>query len=661
MPPANLAQTLQSAIQHHQAGRLAQAEAIYREVLVGYPNSADALHYLGVIAHQRGRNDVAVELIGRAATLAPGSATIHGNLGEVLRHLGRLDDAIACFRRALELEPGLAAAHNNLGNVLKTQGQLNAAATCFQQALALNPDSAEAHSNLGNIYRERNRFAEASACYQRALALKPDSGEILDNLGIALRELGRLDEALACHQRALTLKPDLANAHNNLGGLLKDRGQLDEAIASYRRAIALQPHRADIHSNLILALHYRSGHESEVIAAELRSWNRQHARPHAKSIAPHANDRSPERRLRIGYVSPDFRAHAVGWFLQPLFAAHDPQTFEIFGYSITANPDAITADLQSHCAGWREIAARTDDDVARMIRADRIDVLVDLALHTARNRLPIFARQPAPVQATYLAYPGNSGLETIGYRITDLHLDLPDRSDPAGAELPVRLPETYWCYQPNLRRVAELTPLPANHTGHLTFGCLNNFCKITPAVLEVWGRLLQAVPAARLLLHAQPGSHRDSLQQLFSRQGVDPRRLEFVGRVAEAQYFQQYQAIDIALDPFPFPGGTTTCDALWMGVPVISLAGPTPLTRGGLSILSNVGLPELAAHSIDGYIEIAARLADDLPRLAALRASLRERMQKSPLMDAPRFTRGVEAAYRAIWRTWCAPASAAPT
>jgi predicted O-linked N-acetylglucosamine transferase (SPINDLY family) len=258
------------------------------------------------------------------------------------------------------------------------------------------------------------------------------------------------------------------------------------------------------------------------------------------------------------------------------------------------------------------------------------------------------------VQATYLAYPGNSGLESIDYRITDVHLDPFDHEVRPGTEQPIRLPDTYWCYQPIIDPFPDVTPLPALTAGHVTFGCLNNLCKVTPATLAAWCRLLVAVPQARLFLHARAGDHRSRLHDLFARNGVDSHRLRFVDSVPQAQYFQSYQSIDIGLDPFPFPGGTTTCDSLSMGVPVISLAGPTPVTRGGLTLLSNIGLPELVAHSVDKYIEIAAGLACDLPRLASLRASLRYRMQRSPLMDAPRFARAVEAAYRAMWCRWCA-------
>lgn len=645
---------LHRAIEHHQAGRLAQAEGLYREILAQVPDCSDALHYLGVIAHQRGHHDVAVGLISRAAILAPGDPAIHSNLGEACRQLNRLDEAVASFRRALALQPDYPQALSNLGNALVTQGRLDEAITCFRRALELQPGFANAHNNLGIPLMEQGRWDEALACFRQALALQPDFAAARNNLGKLYRDRGQLDAAAGCFEQALALRPDFAEAHNNLGGVFKDRGQLAEALACYRRALALRPRYSTAHSNLILALHYRSGDDAGVIDAELRRWNDQHSGPLVKFIQFHANDRSLDRRLRIGYLSPDFRSHPVGWFLRPLFAAHARQSFELFCYSNGRCADDVTAQLRCHADGWHDVAGQSDQEVANLIRQDRIDILVDLALHTAGNRLPVFAHKPAPVQATYLGYPGKSGLDAVDYRITDPYLD-PSEIRPAdGPEQPVLLPETYWCYQPIVHPSPEVAPLSALAAGYVTFGCMNNFCKVTPATLDAWCRLLAAVPNSLLLLHAPPGSVRSRLHELFSRNGIKPNRLRFADQISIAQYFQSYHAIDIALDPFPFPGGTTTCDALWMGVPVITLAGPTPVTRGGSSLLSNIGLPELIAHSVDDYLRKAAALARDLPRLVTLRAGLRDRMLRSPLMDAPRFARAVEGAYRSMWRQWCA-------
>jgi predicted O-linked N-acetylglucosamine transferase (SPINDLY family) len=372
----------------------------------------------------------------------------------------------------------------------------------------------------------------------------------------------------------------------------------------------------------------------------------------AKLIEPHLNDRSPQRRLRIGYVSPDFRFHPVGRFLLPLLETHDRGNFEIFCYASVDVPDALTDRCRAYTDAWRDVRDLSDEQLAQVVRRDRIDVLVDLTMHMAQNRLLLFARKPAPVQVTYLAYCGTTGLETMDYRLTDPHLDPPGGDERFYSERSVRLPETYWCYRPTIE-TPPVNPLPALAAGHVRFGSLNNFCKATPPTLAAWGRLLQAVPVSRLLLSARAGSHRDRVRGLLGEQGVASERVDFVDIQPVAEYFALYQQIDVALDPFPYGGGTTSCDALWMGVPVVSLAGQTAVGRGGLSILTNVGLPDLAARDAGHYVQVAAELAQDLPRLSDLRATLRERMRNSPLMDAPRFARSVEAAYREMWRRWC--------
>lgn len=366
----------------------------------------------------------------------------------------------------------------------------------------------------------------------------------------------------------------------------------------------------------------------------------------------HSNDRSPNRRLRIGYVSPDFCGHPVAQFLLPLLETHDHRQFEVFAYSSVLVPDAVTERCRTAVNVWRAASRLSDEELAAAVRADQIDVLVDLSMHMAGNRMLVFARKPAPVQVTYLAHCGTTGLETIDCRLTDPHLDPPGANDRFYSEESVRLPETYWCYRP-LADSPPVGSLSDAGTSSVMFGCLNNFCKVSEPTLQAWCRLLCAVPRSRLLLHARRGTHRDRVVSRLNNQGVRCDRLTFVDFLPTHEYLQLYQQIHVALDPFPYGGGTTTCDALWMGVPVVSLAGQTAVGRSGLSILSNVGLPELVASDADQYVRIAAELAGDRPRLALLRDTLREQIRKSPLMDAPRFTRAVETAYREMWRRWC--------
>jgi protein O-GlcNAc transferase len=335
-----------------------------------------------------------------------------------------------------------------------------------------------------------------------------------------------------------------------------------------------------------------------------------------------------------------------------LIAAHDPARVAAYCYSDVRRPDAVTALFQQHATRWRNTLGLADDRMAQLIREDQIDILVDLTMHMAQNRLLLFARKPAPVQVTYLAYCSTTGLDAIDYRLTDPHLDPPGTNDAIYSERSIHLSETYWCY-PLQAGSPEVGPSPASSSGAVTFGCLNNFAKLSPDALSLWIELLRRLPNARLILHAEHGNHRQRVLDRLAQNGIDPQRLNFAAKGPIADYFQLYNQIDIALDPFPYTGGTTTCDALWMGVPVVTLSGQTAVGRSGVSLLNNIGLSELIAKTPEQYIQIATDLANDLARLSGLRRTLRPRMQASPLMDVPRFTRHMEAAYRQMWQNWC--------
>jgi len=722
-------QALEIAVQHHQAGRLADAEALYRQILAVEPNNADALHLLGVVALQVGRHDLAVESIRNAVVLDPNNPIANSNLGEAyhaldrldeavisyrralqlspnfpaahnklgnalkdrgqlgeavqayrraieqkrdypdahinlgiaLRARGEVDEAIASYRRALELEPHVPAAHNNLGNALKDRGQLDPAIEAYRRALELKPDYAAAHYNLGVALRAQGQFDEAIAAYRRALELNPNSPEAYNNLGNALRDRAQFDQAVDAYRCALELKPDFLEAHNNLGVALKDLGQIDEAVAAYRRSLQLQHDDPAIHSNLIYTLHFHPGHDARTIREEHQRWSRRFGDPVKQFLVPHSNARSQGRRLRVGYVSPDFRDHPVGRYVLPLFESHDRERYDIFCYSGVLEPDSITDRLRALAAGWRNTLGVSDAQLAETIREDEVDVLVDLAMHTAGNRLPLFARQPAPVQMTWLAYPGSTGLPSIGYRLTDARIDPPGShggGTARSAEEPVRLPDCWCCYQPTVDS-PEVNPLPARSTKRVTFGSMNHVAKVNEGALALWARVLDAVKGSQLLMLSPEGRTRERVLAFFNARGIAPERVDLVGYVPRSEYLRLYHRIDIALDTFPCNGMTTTCDALWMGVPVLTLPGEMPVSRAGLSILSTIGLGEFAASSEDDYVRIATDLAGDLPRLAALRVTLRQQMQSSPLMNAPRFARNVEAAYRSMWQTWCAGQSSA--
>ena len=619
MPALTIPQALALALQHHQAGRLQPAEQLYRQILAQQPQHAEALHLLGVIANQTGHSGEAVNLIGQAIALNPRFPAALNNLGIALQDLGRVDEAIAAHRQALALDPNDAATYSNLGNALQDNGQLDEALAAFRQAIALNPNHAKAYSNLGNV----------------------------------LEAKGQLPEAIAACRQALALDPNLFEANANLGNALMEDGQLDAALIACRKALALRPNHAGIHSNLVFRMHYHPAMDAPTLAAEHRRWNHQHAQPLQPFIPPHRNDRSPDRRLRIGYVSPDFREHPVGRFLLPLLAHHDHNNFEIFAYAQLPASDAMTAQLRSHTDHWHGLARVSDPQAAELIGAHQIDILIDLAGHTANSRLLVFARKPAPVQVTYLGYPDTTGLATMDYRLTDAWADPPGQTESYHSEALVRLDPCAWCYQP--RASPPVTPRP---DGPITFGSFNTFVKVTAPMLHLWSRILKAVPDSRLLLKALAlgsESTRQRVRGLLGQEGIGPERLELRGGEPHyADHLALYHRIDVALDTFPYHGTTTTCEALWMGVPVVTLAGSCHVSRVGVSLLTTAGLPELVATTTEEYLQIAASLAHDRPRLTHLRATLRPQLQQSPLMDAPRFARTIEAAYRQMWRQWCA-------
>jgi predicted O-linked N-acetylglucosamine transferase (SPINDLY family) len=633
-------------------GQLDQAIASYRQAIRLRPDYALAHSNLANALMDLGQLDEAIALCRQAIRLKPDLAEAHYNAALALQHMGQLDEAIASHWQAIRLKPDYAHAHYNLANALSAKGQVDEAVAAYRQAILFKPDFAEAHLNLGNALKDMGQVDQAIASYRQAVRLKPGFAEAHSNLGNALKDKELIGEAIAAYRQAIRLKPDYIDAHNNLGNVLKDMGQLDQAIASYRQAIRLKPDSAKAHSNLLFTLQYHPGYDGKMIHEELRRWSRQHAEPLRKFIQPHPNDRNPDRRLRIGYLSPDFRDHPVGQNLLPLLRRHDHRQMEIFCYSNVVRPDALTGQFQRYADAWRNIMGLSDLQTVDLIRHDRIDILVDLTLHTAKNRLVVFAHKPAPVQATFAGYPGSTGLDTIDYRLTDPYLDPPGLNDHLYSETSIRLPDSFWCYDPPVTELA-VTSLPAQTNGYVTFGCLNNFCKVNEPVLQLWAQVLKTIPRSRFMMLCPEGSHRQPLLDLLQREEISPDRIELVAGRPRLQYLEFYHRIDVGLDTFPYNGHTTSLDSFWMGVPVVTLLGQTVVGRAGLSQLTNLGLPELIAKTPQQYVQIAADLAGDLPRLAELRRTLRARMQASPLMDAPRFARNVEAAYRQMWRNWC--------
>jgi predicted O-linked N-acetylglucosamine transferase (SPINDLY family) len=536
---------------------------------------------------------------------------------DALESAGKLSEAEAVYREALALDPGNAVGWNNLGWVLQGQERPEAALEAYHAALSLEPGLLIARNNAGTIHRLRGEFDAARAEYETAYRAAP---------GDALTRI-------------------------NLGTLLLKQGEAESALAHFRDAVALAPQMEEALRALLLALNFLPGVDPAEAFAYYRAWG-ERCTARVRRRQPQ-RDWLPERRLRVGYVSPDFRSHAMSNFIEPLLAHHDPAAVEVFCYDNSQAHDTVTARLQGYGANWRAIRGVDDDTVADLVERDRIDILVDLAGHTVGERLDMIARHPAPVQVSFLGYLNTAGLGALDYRVTDSWADPPGTADRYHVERLWRLPGSSLCFRPP-DNAPEVAPLPALESGHVTFGSFNNFTKLNHSVTDAWIALLETCAGSRLLLTGAPeGEARAGFAARFAARGIDASRVEFTGRLPLQAFRELHGRVDIALDPFPYAGGATTCESMWMGVPVVTLAGAFGFARTGISLLQGIGLESLVAEDVDEYVEIAARLAADLPSLAQLRQSLRERVRQSQLCDGVRFCKKLEAAYRGMWRERC--------
>ena len=568
---------------------------------------------------------------------------------------GNVQQAEHIFRDILKVQPNNVSALHFIGVIYYQLKEYDSAITYIKKALQFGPDYADAYNNLGSVLQETGRLDEAITCYQKALHLNPNFDRAHYNLGTAFKEKWHVDDAIAQYQTAIRLNPYLIEAYNNLGLALQDQGRVDEAEEYYRRALQLKPDFALCYSNLLLLMNYNSRHDAQTIFTEHVRFSRQVAEPLYPAVVHHPNDRSPYRRLKIGYVSPDFRRHAVNYFIEPVLISHRHEQFEIFCYSDVLRPDKVTERLQGYADQWRNIAWMPDEQVAELIRKDGIDILVDLAGHTANNRMLVFARKPAPVQVSWAGYFSTTGLSVMDYKIVDRYTDPSGKTERFYTETLMRMPESFLCYLPD-RESPEVGPLPALSSGRITFGSFNNFTKVTQEVAAVWADILSELPDSLLLMKGK--SFSDSATQLsaihmFTQRGIARERVIIQTPDRPPMHLEAYNLVDIGLDTFPFNGATTTCEAIWMGVPVVTLAGTAAHARAGVSLLTNCGLPELVAGTPEEYVSIAVNLAGDLKRLGVLRGSLRDRMARSVLFDAKRFALDLENCYRTMWEQWC--------
>ncbi len=653
---ADIEQLFQSAIRHHQAGRFSQAKNMYQEILTLVPGNANVNHMLGVVEHLLGNNEKAAQLISRAIQSNPHELSYYNNLSVVLQEQGLIEKAVENCRKALFIDPDNFETLVNLGNYLKELGRLDEAGGCYNKAISLKPDNAVAHNNLGSALTDLGYLDQAVTSFRKALAIKPGYAEARRNLGNVFLEQGLLSEAINCYQKALALKPGLASAHNNLGNALKDRGCLSEAIACYRKALAIKPDYSLTHSNLIFTLNCLPNSTQDEIYNESLQWENKHGEGFLTDEPVYTNTREPERRLRIGYLSPDFRSHSVAYFFEPVLQTHNKDTVEIFCYANVIKPDFVTGRIQTAADHWLSIVGKNDAEVVELIRQDRIDILVDLAGHSAKNRLLVFARKPAPIQVSWLGYPNTTGLRSIDYRLTDAIADPVGDADRLHSEQLVRLQHGFLCYQPDESAPDVSTP-PFVDRGYITFGSFNNLVKVSLEVVQVWSEILRAVPGSLLVLKCKQLTDEETKArylEMFGKQGIASERIKLSGWLPKKEsHLELYNGMDIALDPFPYNGTTTTCEALWMGVPVVTLLGNRHSGRVGASIMNHVDLPELVAGSIENYAEMAIELANDQDRLGTMRSGLRQHMHDSEIMNKQIFTRSLEKTYQQMWIKWC--------
>jgi protein O-GlcNAc transferase len=653
MSPQQIHRTMIQAVALHQQGRSAEAEQAYRNVLRHDKRNADAMNLLGLIEHQRGNHQLAVELIGKAVRIRP-QPEFFVNLSQAYRGLGKLNDCADACRRAVQLGPNIPEAWNNLGSAVKELNQPGEALKAFEKAIQLRPNYVVAHNNMGNALSQLERPVEAERSFRRAMELDPNYAEAYSNLGLMIGKKGRLDESVMLCRRAIELRPNLAAAYMNLGTALHEQGKLDEGNDAYRRGAALEPDNIRLAENL-LGGYTQTTRWSPIEARDAHiAWAKRFAPP-TKMLPPPANDRNPDRKLRIGYVSPDFRRHSVAYFFEPILECHDRERFEVFAYANIEHSDEITERLKLRFDQWRDVTSASDEALAQRIRDDKIDVLIDLAGHTAGNRLLAFGFKPAPVQMTYLGYPATTGIGAIDYRITDSLCDPPGMTDAYYSEKLIRIDAPFICYRPP-ESAPDVVDPPMLKNGYVTFGSFNRAPKAGPETIPLWATLLLAVPNSRLLLKSRGfGDHGSRARILdgFAACGIANQRIELVeANQGLADHLAFYGRMDIAVDTFPYHGTTTTCEAMWMGVPVVSLLGHTHVSRVGLSLLRSVGSDRWVADDRDRYVQVAESLAGDYELLRQIRHGLRARLTNSPLCDAGRLTKAIEQAYRDAFIHW---------
>lgn len=654
------ARLFDQALRQFRENRLTDAAASLRDLLSRAPTFPRARHLLAVVEASAGRPQLAIDLLTEALAGDPRNSDLLNDRGEAYRQLGDFARAVDDYAAAIVARPRFNLAYRNGADAHLAAAKSAESRGDSAEARRLRRVAASWLNELGAL-TAADRAAEAEAIYREAMAFDVDNADVANNLGVLLRNTSRPGEAEMLLRHATALAPSNGEMFVNLGNALADQGRLAEAENAYATATALRPE---------LVASIEQGRQSafvnmqrleEVDAAQLyeaqKAWgDRVIARVKATARTSFGNKREPERRLRIGFVSPDFRRHAVSYFFEPLLANHDRAAFDVFCYAEVAKPDDVTERIKRIAPHWRSTVGHGDDEVAAKVTADGIDILIDVAGHFGGNRLLVFALKPAPIQVTWFGWPGTTGLSTIDYRFTDALTD-PDGAEQFHVEKLVRLPQGYFCWRP-VANAPAVSQAPCLRQGHIKFGAFHQLVKLQPTILAAWGRIFRAAPEARLVVKA-PSLADAVLRTRFSEQlaalGIGAHRVTITPWLNDpAKHLADYGDVDIALDAFPYHGHTTSCEALWMGVPVVTMLGDRTNARVGYDILSRIGLAELVAHDIDGYVETAVALARDPAALNRLRQSIRGRFEASPLRDEAGFARQFDGALRDIWRRWCA-------
>ena len=677
-------EAIATAVEHQNNGRLADAEAIYRQVLEIIPEEPDCLHLLGLIAHQVGKNDEALKLISRAIQaaddraayhhhkgvvlqalgrrddarnafqiavgIAPADADCWNNYGNLLQEMRRIDEALDCHRRAAELAPGNFLVHFNLGIVLEKFGRVDEALESYHVSVNLLPNFPAGWNSIGEVHRKAGRINEAIEAYQKTLAIKPDYPEALNNLGIAYKSKWMLPEAQAILRRCLGFRPEYPAALSNLAGVLQLQGRLDEAIEMDRRAIALDPSLAIAHSNIIFVRSYHPRATGSELREEGQKWETRQLRGMPSFNSRHGNIPDPERPLKIGFVSPDFRDHAVSYFFLPLFRAFDRAKVRVYGYNETLRDDTVTDWLRAAADEWRDTRMLHDEGLERLVRQDEIDILVDCSGHSGGNRLPFFLRRSAPIQvSTLLGHGGTTGLSAMDYFLGDPHIT-PDGHEKYFSERLVRLPRFFAPFLPR----DHWPPVVGDVPDGLTFCCVGDPVRVGQGTVDLWRRVLDAVPGSTLLYKGRMFGNPTLVRHWKEKFAPLGERLVLEGLSGTwANSMDVYGRVRVVLDTFPAAGATSSLIPLWMGVPVVSRAGIHSVQRFGVSVLVNAGLSDFVAESDDDYVRIASELIVNERKLRDFRRGLRTQIAASPVCDASGIAREHEAIFREMWLTWC--------